>query len=75
MILTQKEAKLWGEILTGFSQGKEYVYPRAYNKDFEVVEWTDLTDFVINEDTPTIRLTGSSAVSFLNPELIKEKGK
>lgn len=74
MILTQKEAKLWGEILTGFSQGKEYVYPRAYNKDFEVVEWTDLTDFITNEDTPTIRLTGSSVISFLSPELVKEKG-
>lgn len=75
MILTQEEARLWGEILIGFSQGKEYVYPRAYNKDFEVVEWMDLTDFVINEDTPTIRLTGSSAISFLDPRLIKEKSK
>jgi hypothetical protein len=37
MILTQEEARLWGEILIGFSQGKEYVYPHTYDKDFNVV--------------------------------------
>ena len=31
MILTQEEARLWGEILIGFSQGKEYVYPHTYD--------------------------------------------
>ena len=73
MMLTQEEARLWGEILIGFSQGKEYVYPHTYDKDFNVVEWADLTDFTVNKDTPTIWLTGNSPLSLLDPRLVKEK--
>ena len=73
MILTQKEAKLWGEILTGFSQGKEYVYPFAYDEDLNVTEWMPVTDFVINKHEPTITMTGYKLFNILNPELIKEK--
>lgn len=73
MMLTQEEARLWGEVLIGFSQGKEYVYPHAYDKHFNVVEWADLTDFTVNKDTPTIRLTGNSPLSLLGPRLVKEK--
>lgn len=75
MILTQEKAKLWGEILIGFSQGKEYVYPLAYDKDMNVTEWMPVTDFVINKHEPTITMTGFRTFNMLNPEFIKEKGK
>ena len=75
MILTQEEAKLWGEILIGFSQGKEYVYPFIYDKDFNVVEWAPLTDFTVNKNCQTIQLTGNSPLSLLDPRLVKEKGE
>ena len=75
MTLTQKEAKLWGKILTGFSQGKEYVYPLVYDKDMNVIEWMPVTDFVINKGEPTIIMSGHKSFNMLDPELIKEKGK
>ena len=74
MPLTQEEAKLWGEILIGFSQGKEYVYPHTYDKNFNVVEWVDLTDFTVNKNCPTISTHGLSSISLLDARLVKEKG-
>ena len=74
MILTQKEAKLWGEILTGFSQGKEYVHPYKYDDKGNVIGWWPLRDFTINKNCPTISVRGLRSFDVLNPELIKEKG-
>lgn len=73
MTLTQKEAKLWGEILIGFSQGKEYVYPYKYDDKGNVIGWWSLTDFTVNKNCPTISMTGCKSFNMLNPELIKEK--
>jgi hypothetical protein len=75
MILTQKEAKMWGEILIGFSQGKEYVYPYKYDGKGNVIEWWPLTDFTINKNCPTINMCGTSPLSLLEVELVKEKGE
>ena len=74
MILTQEEAKLWGEILIGFSQGKEYVYPYKYDGDGNVIEWWSLTDFTVNKNCPTISTHGLSSISLLDARLVKEKG-
>ena len=73
MILTQKEAKLWGEILIGVSQGKEYVYPYKYDDKGNVIEWWPLTDFTINKNCPTISMCWPRSFDALNPKLVKEK--
>ena len=74
MILTQEEAKLWGEILIGFSQGKEYEVPYSYDDDGNVTRYIPLTDFTVNKNYPTICLHPIPRATYLlDPRLVKEK--
>ena len=57
MILTQEEAKVWSEILKGFSEGKEYQVPMVFDKNMNVVQYKTITDFTVNPHCPTIHLS------------------
>ena len=57
MILTQEEAKVWGEILKGFSEGKEYQVPMIFDNDGNVVQYMTITDFTVNPHCPNIQLS------------------
>ena len=74
MILTQEEARLWGEILIGFSQGKEYEVPYSYDENVNVTRYISLTDFMVNKNCPTICLNPIPRATYLlDPRLVKEK--
>lgn len=57
MILTQEEAKAWAEILKGFSVGKDYQIPMVYDNEGNVIQYAAITDFTVNPQCPTIRLS------------------
>ena len=55
MYLTQKEAKLWSEILKGFSEGKRYQIPMVYDYDGTVIQYDEITDYSVKQ-YPTITM-------------------
>lgn len=74
MLLTQEEARLWGEILIGFSQGKEYEVPYSYDENGNVTRYISLTDFIVNKNCPTICLNPIPRATYLlDPTTVKEK--
>ena len=70
MILTQKEAAKWSEILKGFSEGKEYEIPMVYDNNGNVTQWIKITDFKVNS-IPTITLM-YQGLTKINPFMIRE---
>lgn len=71
MILTQQEAKLWAKILKGFSEGKNYQIPMIYDDNNNVIQYTTITDFTINPQCPTIRLS-HNGMSKIDVRMISE---
>ena len=72
MILTQDEAKVWSEILKGFSEGKRYQIPFVYDNDGNVIKYAEITDFTVNPQCPTISMTPSRNLFLIDPNLISE---
>lgn len=75
MILTQDEAKKWSQILKGFSEGKEYEIPMIYNNDGNVIQWAKITDFEVNKNCPTIRVTHWRSLTPIDPNIVREVQK
>ncbi len=71
MILTQKEAAKWAEILKGFSEGKEYEIPLVLDKN-TVKGWAKITDFEINPKQPTIYMIHTASMSLINVNFVRE---
>ena len=76
MILTQEEAKVWGEILKGFSEGKHYEIPMVYKENLDGIimidKWAEITDFEVNH-IPTITMLHLASMSKIDVRLIREK--
>lgn len=73
MLLTQNEARKWGEILLGFANGKRYQIPFVFNSKMKVVEYAEITDFEQNKETPTITMNYSRSLDVINPDTVVEK--
>lgn len=73
MLLTQNEARKWGEILLGFANGKRYQIPFIFNSKMKVVEWAEITDFEQNKENPTITMNYSRNLDLINPDTVVEK--
>ena len=72
MILTQDEAKKWAVILKGFAEGKKYKIPFVYDNNGNVIEYTEITDFDVNPQCPTIQMTPSRSMFLIDPDMIIE---
>lgn len=73
MILTQEEASKWAKILQGFAEGKSYQIPYLFD-DKGVAEYGDITDFTVNPQCPTIRMTyGKYGDTLIDADCVKEK--
>ena len=73
MRLTQEEAKKWAKILQGFAEGKSYRIPYLFD-DKGVAEYGDITDFTVNPQCPTIKMTyGNYGDTLIDADYVEEK--
>ena len=73
MTLTQEEAKKWAKILQGFAEGKSYQIPYLFDNN-GVAEYGEITDFTVNPQCPTIRMTyGRYGDTLIDADFVKEK--
>ena len=75
MFLTREEAKVWSEILKGFSEGKEYQIPFVYDNEGKVLQYVSITDFTVNKQYPTICMEYGRGGGLIPVYLISEVKK